>query len=357
MCSIAQIEEKLAKSIRIDCKEALFLYTNASLALLGKWADRINRRKNNDIVFYNKNIHIEPTNHCVFSCRFCSYRANNKEDAWGISLEEILEQIAAKIQDITEVHITGGVHPDWDFVYYRKMIASIREAFPNLFIKAFSAVEIDVMAKKEKRAVDEILQSLKDAGLNALPGGGAEIFDAQIRAQICPEKLSGERWIDIHRCAHRLGITSNATILYAHIEKAEHRIAHLQKLRDTQDETMGFNAFIPLKFKAANNALSHLKEGAFVDDLKFFAISRIFLDNFSHIKAYWPMLGKENSSIALHFGVNDIDGTINDSTKIYSRAGQKEKLSMTEKEIQELILHEGKTPMERDSLYNALEQL
>jgi aminodeoxyfutalosine synthase len=354
MCSIIQIEKKLTKSIRLDSEEALFLYTNASLALLGKWADRINLGKNKDIVFYNKNIHIEPTNHCVFSCRFCSYRANNKEDAWEISLAEILEQIVAKIQDITEVHITGGVHPNWDFAYYRKMIAAIRQAFPNLFIKAFSAVEIDVMAKKEKRAVDEILQSLKDAGLNALPGGGAEIFDAQIRAQICPEKLSGERWIDIHRCAHRLGIPSNATILYAHIEKAEHRIAHLQKLRDLQDETMGFNAFIPLKFKAANNALSHLKEAAIVDDLKFFAISRIFLDNFSHIKAYWPMLGKENSSIALHFGVNDIDGTINDSTKIYSRAGQKEKLSMTEKEIRELILHEGKTPMERDSLYNII---
>jgi len=354
MCSIPQIEKKLAQSIRLDWEETLFLYANASLALLGKWADRINHRKNKELVFYNKNMHLEPTNHCIFSCRFCSYRANNKGDVWEISLEEMLEQIAAKIQDITEVHITGGVHPNWDFAYYRKMIAAIRDTFPNLFIKAFSAVEIDVMAKKEKRAVEEILQSLKEAGLNALPGGGAEIFDAEIRKQICPEKLSGEEWLEIHHKAHKLGIPSNATILYAHIEKAEHRIAHLQKLRDMQDETRGFNAFIPLKFKAANNALSDLKEAAIVDDLKFFAISRIFLDNFSHIKAYWPMLGKENSSIALHFGVNDIDGTINDSTKIYSRAGQKEKLSMTEKEIRELILHEGKTPVERDSLYNVI---
>jgi aminodeoxyfutalosine synthase len=354
MFSITQIEEKIAQSIRLDWEEALFLYTNASLALLGKWADKINSQKNLNTVFYNKNIHIEPTNSCVFSCRFCSYYAKNMDDIWEMSIEGMLEQIADKIQEITEVHITGGVHPNWDFAYYRRMIASIREVFPDLFIKAFSAVEIEVMAKKEKLAVDKILQSLKEAGLNALPGGGAEIFDTQIREQICPEKLSGEKWIDIHRRAHLLGIPSNATILYGHIEKAEHRIAHLQKLRDIQDKTKGFNAFIPLKFKAANNTLSHLKEVSIIEDLKFFAISRIFLDNFSHIKAYWPMLGKENSSIALHFGVNDIDGTINDSTKIYSRAGQKEKLTMTEKEIRELILHEGKIPKERDSLYGII---
>jgi aminodeoxyfutalosine synthase len=356
MLTLKEIENKILQAKRITTEEALYLYQKAPLSLLGSLAHQINVQKNKEIVFYNKNLHIEPTNLCVFHCKFCSYYAKTKDDSWEYSSEDILKQIENKINDITEVHVVGGVHPQWGLSRYVEIINGIRNKYPKLHIKAFSAVEIAFLAKRAKLSFFDTLTSLKEAGLDSIPGGGAEIFHSEVRKKICPEKVNTEEWLEIHKLAHSIGIASNATILYGHIENAEHIIDHLNKLRELQDKSKGFNCFIPLKFKSTNNEMSYIEEVSVVEDLKMMAISRIFLDNFKNIKAYWPMLGRETAAISLHFGVNDLDGTVNDSTKIYSRAGQKEKQEMTVEEITKMISGEGKEACERDSLYNAIGQ-
>jgi aminodeoxyfutalosine synthase len=256
---------------------------------------------------------------------------------------------------VTEVHIVGGVHPSRDLHYWGSLIRKIKEHRPELHVKAFSAIELDYMIRVTGCTIEEGLKILKEYGLDSIPGGGAEILDEKLRKIICNEKASSELWLTIHETAHKLGIASNATMLYGHLETYAHRIDHLNRLRTLQDKTGGFNAFIPLKYKKSNNSMSYLGEESVIEDLRNYAVSRIFLDNFTHIKAYWPMTGKESAQISLSFGTDDMDGTIDDTTRIYSMAGAKEENpAMTTEEICTLIREAGFNPVERDSLYNPI---
>ena len=352
---IINIANKIINKQRITPDEGLELY-NAELGELGILADIVRKQKNADNVYYNKNIHLEPTNVCIYDCKFCSYhRKKNEEGSWENSIDELLDKVRSiKNTDITEVHIVGGVHPDRDLNYYAMLISEIKKIAPNIHIKAFTAVELDFMIRKAKMSLSEGLAKLKDSGLDSIPGGGAEIFNSEIRREICHEKSSSNMWLTIHENAHNLQIPSNATMLYGHIETYKHRIEHMSILRDLQDKTSGFNAFIPLKYRKTNNRLSYLGEVNTLEDLKNFAVSRVFLDNFDHIKAYWPMIGKDVAQLALSFGVDDIDGTINDTTKIYSMAGGNKKPTMSEDDIIKLISQVGRKAVERDSCYNIL---
>jgi aminodeoxyfutalosine synthase len=258
-------------------------------------------------------------------------------------------------QEVTEVHIVGGVHPKLDLQFFKELLAAIKAHRPELHIKAFTAVEFDYMFRKAKVSAEEGLKILQEAGLQSIPGGGAEIFAPEIRKQICADKVDGDGWLHIHQTAHRLGMHSNATMLYGHIEKYEHRIDHMNKLRMAQDETGGFNCFIPLKFRHMDNDMSHIAESTIIEDIKMYAIARIFMDNFAHLKAYWPMMGRNQAQLMLAFGVDDLDGTIDDSTKIYSMAGSSElNPNMSTQDICDLIKAVGREPVERDTLYNEI---
>jgi len=353
------VYEKIMQASRISAQEALMLYNSGDAGMLGLFADTVRKRKNADRTYFNRNFHIEPTNICIHNCAFCSYRKPaGSSEAWNYSLEEILD-IVRRFDDkpVTEVHIVGGVHPDHDIEYYCRMLQMIREHRPELHIKAFSAIELDYIITKSGLSISEGLRKLKECGLMSIPGGGAEIFDEKIRAKICRDKSSSSRWLEIHEEAHKLGIPSNATILYGHMETYEHRIDHMERLRKLQDRTGGFNSFIPLKFRKANNKMSRFGELNIFEDMKNYAVSRIFLDNFQHIKAYWPALGKEATRLALSFGVDDVDGTIDDTTKIYSMAGAGDmNPSMTSQEICKLIRDAGFKPLERDTLYNVVSE-
>jgi len=272
-----------------------------------------------------------------------------------MSIQEMLDVVNRLGDEITEVHIVGAVHPARDIHYYAGLIQAIRKDKPSIHIKAFTAIELEYMINKAGLSNMEGLSLLKEAGLNSIPGGGAEIFNDSIRDVICGKKSTSDAWLDIHATAHMLGIPSNCTILYGHIEQYEHRVDHMSRLRELQDRTNGFNAFIPLKFRSQNNELSWIGEVSLLEDLRNFAVSRIFLDNIPHIKAYWPMIGKQMAALSLSFGVDDLDGTINDSTKIYSMAGaQDTNPSLTSGELQELIFAARRTPVERDSVYNII---
>ncbi len=352
------IAEKVSAGKRISREEGLTLYTRADLSLLGLLSGIMRRRYNGNFAFFNRNFHIEPTNICIYNCRFCSYhKPAGDPESWDYSHEEMLEIVKRfDNRKVTEVHISGGVHPSHDINYYFQLIQKIRIHRPDIHIKAFSAIELDNMFTKSGMTMREGLQKLRDHGLNSIPGGGAEIFDEEVRKKICPEKTSSEKWLKIHETAHDLGITSNATMLYGHIEKYAHRISHMELLRNLQDRTGGFNAFIPLKYKKANNFMSHLGEVSIIEDLRNFAVARIFLDNIPHLKAYWPMAGRELARMSLLFGADDLDGTIDDTTKIYSMAGSVEKNpEMTTDEICRLIRDAGFKPVERDSLYNFID--
>ena len=355
--SVEQILESLSRGERIDAAQAKVLWEQASLWQLAQLATESKRRKSGDKVFYNKNFHLEPTNICLFECRFCSYRRRKGEEgAWDYSMEEVLSQVEARKESgATEVHIVGGVHPERDIYYYAEMIRRIKEIVPDICVKAFTAVELHYMIRKAGLSIKEGLLLLKEAGMESIPGGGAEIFDEKIRAEICPGKCSSTEWLEMHEEAHKLGFDSNATMLYGHIEKIEHRIDHLMRLRDLQDRTGGFNAFIPLKFRSANNGLESLGETSVVDDMRTLAMSRLILDNVPHIKAYWVMYGKEVAELALSFGADDIDGTIEDSTKIYSMAGAKDQRPrLTIGEIEKMCAAAGFRAVERDTHYNEL---
>ena len=355
---IAAIGKKLIEGQRISAHDGLTLYQSGDLGLLGALACHVKRKKSGNQVFFNKNFHIEPTNICVYHCRFCSYSCRTGDSlSWEKTLDEVTNAAKRyKQSDVSEVHIVSGVHPEKDVHDYAVMLQSIRSVLPDVHIKAFSAVELDYMFAKANVADNEGFEILKQAGLQSIPGGGAEIFDEEIRKKICPEKTGSQRWLDIHRTAHRTGILSNATMLYGHIEQYRHRIDHLMRLRDLQDETGGFNAFIPLKYRSANNQLSHLGEVTDVEDMKNYAVSRIFLDNIPHIKAYWPMIGKDMAQMALAFGSDDMDGTIDDTTKIYSTAGAADQNpAMTTVEMKEMICAAGYQPVERDSWYRTAE--
>jgi len=352
---LATIARKVLDAGRITPEEGILLYSRGATAWLGALANHVRERLNGNYAYYNRNIHIEPTNICVYNCTFCSYNQHQSGSSWELTPDDMLKTIDAADDNITEVHIVGGVHPDHDLHYYGDLIRKIKQHRPGLHIKAFTAIELDYMIRQAGMTLYEGLAALKEYGLDSLPGGGAEIFDETVREIICGTKSSGKMWLEIHRAAHLLGIPSNATILYGHVETFAHRVGHLERLRLLQDETHGFNAFIPLKFKNKNNSLSWVKEVPVVEDLRNYSISRIYLDNFPHIKAYWPMIGKQVAALSLAFGVDDLDGTINDSTRIYSMAGAEDRSPvMASSDIEELILEAGRIPAERDSLYNIL---
>lgn len=344
--------------MRISKEEALALY-ELPLGELGVRAGAIKRSKSGDKVYYNRNIHIEPTNICCFHCNFCSYRREEGENgSWYYDLAEIERLAKEQIgSGITEVHIVGGVHPKHDLNSYCDMIATVKKVLPNVAIKAYTAVELYFIIKHSGLTLEEGLKRLVVSGMSAIPGGGAEIFADRVRKIICPDKPNAQQWLQTHKVAHLLGVKTNATMLYGHIETLEERIDHLQRLRDLQDETGGFDAFIPLKFKRENNQLGvGMNETSIVDDMKTFAISRIFLDNFDHVKAYWAMLGVDETEMALNFGADDIDGTIGDTTKIYTMAGQKTKPTMSQEKLEQIIRKNGFTPVERDTYYNEIKR-
>jgi len=356
---LREIAIKITSNTRITPEDGLVLFKKADLALLGLLAGIVRRKLNGNLAYFNRNFHIEPTNKCIYNCRFCSYhKPEGDPDSWEYSHDEMLE-IVKRFDNkaVTEVHIVGGVHPDHDIHYWGSLIKKIKEHRPSLHVKAFSAIELDHMISRAGCSIEEGLRILKEYGLDSIPGGGAEIFDEVLRKQICDEKSSSDLWLTIHETAHRLEIPSNATMLYGHIETYAHRIDHMERLRELQDRTNGFNAFIPLKYKKSNNSMSYLGEVNTIDDLRNYAVSRIYLDNFPHIKAYWPMTGKECAQISLSFGTDDMDGTIDDTTRIYSMAGSSEgNPSMTTDEIRTLIQQSGFTPVERDSLYNPIRE-
>lgn len=352
----SSIIQKIINQQRISKEEALHIYYNAPLSLLMNTAFHLKQRLYGNKVYYINNVHIEPTNFCVYKCKFCSFHKEPHEsDFWEDDIDSILQKLNNLPESITEIHITGGVHPQRDLYWYIALLKSIKRARISVQIKAFTAIEIHYMCKKANKSIKEGLQLLKEAGLNSLAGGGAEIFNKEIRKKLCPEKGSSEMWLNIHKEAHWAGIISNATMLYGHIESIEHRIEHMEIIRNLQDETHGFNCFIPLKFRKQDNFLSHLNEISFVEDLKLFAISRIFLDNIPHLKAYWPMIGREKAALLIYAGADDLDGTIYNSTKIYSMAGSEEqKPSITTEEMRKLISTENFIPVERDLFYKEM---
>lgn len=355
---LQQIADKVNNGIRLSPEDGLYLFEHAPLGWLGALANLVREQKHGHRTYFNRNFHIEPTNVCVFSCKFCSYSRlySKREEGWELSIDQMLD-IVKKYdgQPVTEVHIVGGVHPKMDMYFFMELIKAIRAHRPDLHIKGFTAVELDYMFRKAKVSVEEGMKMMHEAGLQSLPGGGAEIFAPEVREQICADKVDGAGWLRIHKAAHQLGMHSNATMLYGHVETYAHRIDHMEQLRQLQDETKGFNTFIPLKFRNHDNEMSHVPETTLIEDMKMYAVARLYMDNFPHIKAYWPMLGRHNAQLSLSFGVNDIDGTIDDSTKIYSMAGSEEQTpSMTTEELVALIHQAGRVAVERDTLYNEI---
>jgi aminodeoxyfutalosine synthase len=355
---LKSIAQKVKENQRISDTECITLFEKGSLAFTGALANFIRERLHGDKTYFNRNFHIEPTNVCVFSCKFCSYSRlyAHREEGWELSIEQMLD-IVKKYdgKPITEVHIVGGVHPKMDMAYFIELMQKIKAHRPELHVKAFTAVELDYMFRKAKLSTAEGMKQLHDAGLDSLPGGGAEIFHPEIRTQICEDKVDGDGWLAIHEEAHKLGMHTNATMLYGHIEKYEHRVDHMRRLRELQDKTGGFNTFIPLKFRNGDNDMSNVPESTTTEDMRLYAIARIYLDNFPHLKAYWPMLGRQNAQLSLSFGVNDIDGTIDDSTKIYSMAGSEEQTpAMSTEELVTLIKQVKRQPIERDTLYKEI---
>ncbi len=354
--ALKYIGEKVLQHERVTEEDGLLLFEQGSLGYLGTLANYVKENLHENKVYFNRNFHIEPTNVCVFVCKFCSYSRlyAHREEGWELSFDQMMHMV--KKYDgkaITEVHIVGGVHPKMNIHFFADLLRQIKAHRPSLHIKGFTAVELDYMFRKARLSNEEGLKLLHEAGLDSLPGGGAEIFHPEIREKICEDKVAAIGWLSIHETAHRMSMHSNATMLYGHIEKYLHRVDHMKQLRDLQDSTKGFNCFIPLKFRNRDNDMSHIPESVVIEDMKMYAVARIFMDNFPHLKAYWPMLGRQNAQLSLSFGVNDIDGTIDDSTKIYSMAGSEEQTPvMTTAQIATLIKQANRKPVERDSLYN-----
>ncbi len=356
---LQKIGNKVIHNERISFDEGVYLFEKASLPYVGALANWKRESLHGDTTYFNKNFHIEPTNVCVFSCKFCSYSKlyAHKEEGWELTIDQMMDIVKSYDgKPVTEVHIVGGVHPKLTLEFFITLLKAIKAHRPELHIKGFTPVELDYMFRKANLSTEEGMKRAQEAGLDSLPGGGAEIFHPDIRNIICADKATGDQWLHIHRTAHNLGMHSNATLLYGHIEKAEHRIDHMERLRQLQDETKGFNTFIPLKFRNKDNDMHDVPESTMANDLKMYAISRLYLDNFPHVKAYWPMLGREIAQLTLSYGVNDIDGTIDDTTKIYSMAGSEEQTPvMTTEELVRLIKQAHRKPVERGTLYNVIQ--
>ncbi|MBK8700067.1 MAG: aminofutalosine synthase MqnE [Saprospiraceae bacterium] len=355
---LAQISQKVFSSNRIDNEEAVYLFEKASLPLLGILANFVREAKHGDLTYFNRNFHLEPTNVCLYTCTFCSYSRliKKRSEGWEYTLEDMMDIVKSYDgKPVTEVHIVGGVLPQYDTAFYQGLFSAIKAHRPDLHVKALTPVEYHYMFKKDKISYEEGMKLMKEAGLDSLPGGGAEIFHPEIRDKIAGGKCSGDQWLRIHEIWHEMGGKSNATMLYGHIETYEHRVHHLDLLRQLQDKTGGFQTFIPLKFRNKDNEMSHLTEVNLVEDLRNYAISRIYLDNFDHIKAYWPMISREVAQMSLSFGVDDVDGTIDDTTKIYTMAGAEEQNpAMSTEDLVNLIRRVGRRPIERDTLYNTI---
>jgi aminodeoxyfutalosine synthase len=356
--ALRKIGEKVLNNERITFEEGVLLYEKGELGFVGTLANYIRNQKHGDNTYFNRNFHVEPTNICVYTCKFCSYSRliKNREQGWEYSIDDILNIIKKYDgQPVTEVHITGGVIPKQDFNFYVDLFKAIKAHRPDLHIKALTPVEYHYILKKAKMTYEEGMLAMKAAGLDSMPGGGAEIFHADIRDEIAGGKCSAEEWLEIHEIAHRIGLPSNATMLYGHIETFAHRVDHMERLRQLQDRTHGFNAFIPLKFRNQHNEMKHLPEATITEDLRNYAISRIYLDNFDHIKSYWAMIGRNTTQLSLNFGVDDVDGTIDDTTKIYSMAGSEEQHpAMSTRELVNLIKAVDRKPIERDTVYNVI---
>ncbi len=348
---LVEIAAKVDAGERLDFDDGMACLATDDVFGLGRIADRAKRRKTGDRVFYVLNRQLNPTNLCVLSCKFCDYAAKPGDDhAWEMSADEVL---AHGGDDIDEIHVVSGLHPKWKFDDYLGMMRVLKARWPDLPIKAWTAVEIDWFTRISKKSLDEVFDALIDAGLDAMPGGGAEVFSDRVRRELYPTKMGHDRWFEVHRTAHGKGIRTNCTLLYGHIETYEERIHHMMQVRDLQDETGGFFSFIPLEYQLGTTML--VERGASAPDgLRTIAASRLMLDNFDHIKAYWVMLGEETASVALNFGADDVDGTIVEE-KIAHLALAESPVGLTQKRILKLIREAGKIPVRRDALYHVLE--
>lgn len=355
---LQRIGEKINAGERITPEEGILLFEKGSLPFLGALANGVRERLHGNKTYFNRNFHIEPTNVCVFTCNFCSYSRvyAHRDEGWEMTQQQMLD-IVKKYdgKPVTEVHIVGGVHPKMNMEFFMELLTKIKAHRPDLHIKGFTAVELDYMFRKAKVSIEEGMRRMHAAGLDSMPGGGAEIFHPEVRNIICADKVDADGWLAIHEAAHREGMHTNATMLYGHIETYAHRIDHMNRLRELQDRTHGFNTFIPLKFRNKDNDMSHVAESTVVEDMKLYAVARLYMDNFPHLKAYWPMLGRQNAQLSLAFGVNDLDGTIDDTTKIYSMAGSEEQTpSLSTAQLVSLIRQVGREPVERDTLYHEI---
>ena len=355
--TINRIRDKVERGERLSAEDGIFLYEHDDLIALGELANIVRERKNGNFAYYNINTHLNPTNICVYRCKFCAFRSDLRGPrGYLMSDEEILERArGAHERGATEMHIVGGLHHMKQFDWYKNILQIIRSAYPEIHLKAFTAVEIDWFTRITKLSIREVLLELKEAGLGSLPGGGAEIFHEDVRGEICEHKADSERWIEIHRTAHQLGLHTTATMLYGHVEKPVHRIDHLIRLRNLQDETGGFQTFIPLAFHPENTNMSSIRKPSGQADLRTMAISRLMLDNFPHVKAYWIMLGIGIAQVALSFGADDLDGTVVHEL-IYHDAGAQTPEALTVTQIRRLIEEAGRIPVERDTLYNRIER-
>jgi aminodeoxyfutalosine synthase len=346
------IREKVEAGQRLSYDDGLALYRSSDLLALGYLANIVRERLHGDVTYFNVNRHINPTDVCVANCRLCAFGKQKRDPtSYTMSLEQVWE-VAGKgwSEAITEFHIVGGLHPELNLDWFCQMLRGLKERFPQIHLKAFTMVEIGYFARREKMSIRDVLIQLREAGMDSLPGGGAEVFSERVRRIICDHKLTGDEWLETARTAHELGLHSNCTMLYGHIENDEDRVDHLVRLRALQDQTNGFVTFIPLAFHPDNTALSHIPKTTGFDDLKNIAIARLMLDNIPHIKAYWIMMTPKVAQVALRFGSNDIDGTVVEE-KIYHEAGATTSQSMRRGELLRLIKLAGRTPVERDTLY------
>ncbi len=352
------VAKKVLAGERLSAEDGLALFQSNDLLAVGWLANYVREKKHGNITYFNVNRHINPTNVCVAHCKLCAFgRSPDSPGAYTFSLEQMYARAAEGVSEgATEFHIVGGLHPDLPFEFYLDLIRGLKQRFPQVHLKAFTMVEVGYYARIAKLSIKDTLQAMKDAGVDSLPGGGAEIFHPRVRKIICDHKVSGQRWLEIARTAHEIGLKSNATMLYGHIETPEERVDHLIQLRETQDKTHGFVTFIPLQFHPANTGLSDIPAATGFDDLKTIAVARLMLDNFDHIKAYWIMLTPRVAQIALRFGANDLDGTVVEEN-IYHDAGATTPEFMSRNELERLIRAAGREPVERDTAYNRVDRV
>lgn len=349
---IRAVADKVLASERLTFDDGLLLDERADLHTLGQLANIVRERRTGNLAFYNTNIHLNPTNVCVYRCRFCAFRADLKDEKAYTFTDEMLRNrvLEGRAAGATEIHVVGGLHHKKSFDWYLNVVKVIHETCPEIHVKAWTPVEISWFSFITKKSIRWVLEQMVEVGLGSMPGGGAEIFDEEVRREICEHKADSDVWFDVHRTAHELGLRSNATMLYGHVEKAKHRVDHLLRLRKLQDETGGFQTFIPLAFHPDNTELSHIQKPDGLFDLRMVALSRLMLDNFDHIKAYWIMLGEQTAQLALSYGADDIDGTVVHEL-IYHDAGAKTPEGMTVDQLHRLIREAGRVPVERDTLY------